>query len=194
MMKRQMGVLVVVTFLLLINSVFAADVYQVDPIHSNVAFRVRHLGVSYVTGKFDKFEGRLTFDGDKLSSLEGTVDTTSIDTAQPNRDEDLRSANFFAVDKFPTMKFQSTKITQTGNTIAVVGNLTIRDITKIVELQGEFGGFVNMGKTKKTGLTLEGEINRRDFGLQFNKLLESGQAMVGDQVKITLELEAASTN
>ena len=193
-MNKKLMLMFVLGVVLVTPQVFAADTYKVDPVHSTVSFRVRHMGISYVTGKFDKFEGELSFDGDKLTGLTGTVDATSINTSNPGRDGHLKSDDFFSADKFPTIKFEGTKITQTGNTIVVVGNLTIRDVTKVVELQGEFGGFANTAKAKKTGLVLEGEINRKDFGLQFNKLLESGQPMVGDQVKITLELEAGSSN
>ena len=189
-MKNQIVAFVFTAFLLVTNTIFASDVYTVDPVHSSVNFKVRHLGVSYVSGKFDKFEGELSFEGNTLTALSGKADVTSIDTAEPKRDGHLQSDDFFSAAKFPAIEFKSIKVTQTGNTVAVVGNLTMRDVTKVVELQGEFGGFADTGKGKKAGLVLEGEINRKDFGLQFNKLLESGQAMVGDQVKITLELEA----
>lgn len=172
---------------------FAADIYTIDPVHSTVGFKARHLGVSYVSGKFDSFEGQLTFDGAQLTGVTGKVNTNSINTANSDRDGHLKSDDFFSAEKFPAITFESTKVTQAENTLAVVGNLTIRDVTKVVVLQGEFGGFADTGKAQKAGLTLGGEINRKDFGLQFNKILDSGQAMVGDQVKITLELEAGSS-
>ncbi len=189
-MKNRIPVVAIAAVFLLATMAFAADVYNVDPVHSTIGFKVRHMGISYVTGKFDKFEGQLTFDGDKLASIEGKVDASSIDTAQAGRDEHLKGDEFFSAAKFPSIDFKTTKVTLVGNVVAVVGNLTIRDVTKVVELQGEFGGFANTEKGKKTGLVLNGEINRKDFGLQFNKLLESGQAMVGDQVQISLEIEA----
>ena len=169
---------------------FAADIYKIDPAHSTVGFKVRHMGISYVSGKFDSFEGALSFDGEMLAGLDGKADAASINTGVANRDDHLRSDDFFSAQKFPAIIFKSTKVTQDGSTIAVVGDLTIRDVTKTVVLQGEFGGFVDTGKGKKAGLVLNGEINRQDFGLAFNKLLETGQAMVGNQVKITLEMEA----
>lgn len=170
--------------------VFAAEIYKTDAVHSMVGFKVRHLGVAYVTGKFDAFDGTLTFDGDTLTAIEGTIDAKSINTANTKRDDHLRGDDFFSADKFPSITFKSTKVTQTGNTVAVVGDLTIRDVTKTVELQGETGGFVIMPEVKKTGLVLEGQINRQDFGLSFIKLLETGQAMVGNDVKLSIEIEA----
>ncbi len=182
---------IIMGILLLGNNLLAADTYQVDTAHSTIGFKVRHLGISYVTGKFDKFEGQLMFDGDQLTSLKGTADTTTINTADSKRDGHLKSDEFFAADKFPTLIFESTKITRTENILSVVGNLTMRGVTKVIVLQGQMGGFANMGPVRKTGLVLEGDINRQDFGLKFNKTLETGQLMVGDQVKISLELEAS---
>ena len=188
-MKKIM-LMFAVGILVTANQVFAADSYTVDPVHSTVSFRVRHLGVSYVTGKFDKFDGKISFEGDTPVGLNGTVDAASINTANANRDGHLKSDDFLAADKFPAITFQSTEVAQSGDSISVTGNLTIRDVTKTIKLQGEFGGFADMGQVRKTGLVLEGEINRKDFGLLFNKLTEAGQIMVGDQVKLTLELEA----
>ena len=189
-MKKKLMFAFIFVIVLAGPPVFAVDIYKVDPAHSTIGFKVRHMGISYVSGKFDTFEGALSFDGDILTGLDGKVDVNSINTAVSNRDDHLKSDDFFSAQKFPTMTFKISKVTQDGSTIAVVGDLTIRGATKIVVLQGEFGGFVDTDKGKKTGVTLEGEINRQDFGLAFNKLLEAGQAMVGNQVKITLELEA----
>lgn len=188
---RFKGFFVFVAALLLTGAnLQAAETFQIDSSHSTIGFKVRHLGISYVTGKFDKFEGQLMFEGDQLTSLKGTADTTTINTADSKRDGHLKSDDFFAADKFPTLIFESTKITRTEGILSVVGNLTMRDVTKVIVLQGQMGGFANMGPVRKTGLVLEGDINRQDFGLKFNKALETGQLMVGDQVKISLELEA----
>lgn len=181
---------IVVALMLTVSPAFAADVYHVDSSHSNIGFKVRHMGISYVTGKFDQFQGKLSFDGDQLTAISGTAVASSINTAQAMRDEHLKKDDFFNAAQFPVITFESIKVTQNGNQVSVVGNLTIRDATKVVVLQGELGGFADAGKGKKTGLVLEGEINRKDFGLQFNKLLETGAAMVGDQVKIMLDIEA----
>ena len=168
------------------------DVYKIDGAHSTIGFRIKHLGISFVNGKFDKFDGQLTFEGEKLVSIEGTVEANSINTANEKRDTHLKSDDFFGAEQFPTIKFKSTKVTQEGSKLGIVGELTIRDVTKIVEFQGEFGGLVYMENMKvhKAGVTLEGQINRQDFNLKFNKVLESGQAIVGNDVMIDLELEA----
>ena len=170
----------------------AEEIYTVDGSHSNLGFKVKHLGISYVTGKFGKFDGKITLEGDQLTSVEGTVDVASIDTAETKRDEHLKSDDFFSADKFPQISFKSTKVTQEGSKLGVVGELTIRDVTKTVVLQGEWGGkaFVSAWNVHKAGLVLEGQINRKDFGLSFSQLLETGQAIVGDDIWITIELEA----
>ena len=180
------------------QSVWAGETYSLDAAHSNVGFKIRHLGISDVKGKFDKFEGNLSFNGDKLESLNGTVNIDSINTAEPQRDAHLKSDDFFSAEKFPVMKFKSTKITQVGNTIAVVGELTIRDVTKVVILNGEWRGFadieMNGMNIHKTGLVLETEINRKDFGLAFNAFNGAGQAIVADKVFMTIELEGNLQN
>lgn len=171
---------------------FAAETYKVDAVHSTIGFKVRHLGVSYVTGKFDTFNGVLTFDGETLTAIEGVADVNSINTANSGRDEHLKQDDFFSAGQFPSITFKSTKVTQTGSIVAVVGDLTIRDVTKTVVLQGELGGFAEIKGVKKTGLVLNGEINRQDYGLSFNKLLETGQAVVSNEIKVMLEVEADS--
>ncbi|PIQ90017.1 MAG: hypothetical protein COV72_00095 [Candidatus Omnitrophica bacterium CG11_big_fil_rev_8_21_14_0_20_42_13] len=180
------------------QGVWANEIYNLDNAHSNVGFKIRHLGISDVKGKFDKFDGKLVFSGNELVSLEGAVDVNSINTAEPKRDEHLKSDDFFSVEKFPAMKFRSTKITQNGDKISVVGELTIRDVTKIVILNGEWRGFadieMNEMSVHKTGLVLETEINRKDFGLAFNALNGVGQAIVADKVFMTIELEGNLQN
>ncbi len=163
--------------------------YNVDPVHSNVAFKVRHMMISNVKGQFDKFSGSFEYDEKTktLKSLTGKVDVNSINTKNSMRDADLKSANFFDVVKYPSISFKLTKID--GDT--AYGQLTIHGVTKEVKMELDLSGqtITDPWGNTRTGLSLSGKINRKDFGLKYNKLLETGGVMVGDEVKISVELE-----
>lgn len=169
-----------------------AGTWTIDPIHSEVGFSVRHLMVSKIKGVFEKFEGAITVAEDPLvSSVQVTIDVTSINTREENRDNHLRSADFFKADEHPSITFSSTSVTAKGNDYAVTGDLTIKGTTKPVTLDLEFNG-VNgdpWGGTR-AGFTATTEINRSDFGIDISMPLDGGGVVVGEKVKITLEVEA----
>jgi polyisoprenoid-binding protein YceI len=169
-----------------------AGTWTIDPVHSEVGFSVRHLMVSKIKGGFEKFEGAITVGEDALASaVEASIDVTSINTREPNRDAHLRSADFFEVDKYPAITFTSTGIEPKGGDYAVTGDLTIKGVTKSVVLELEFNG-VNgdpWGGTR-AGFTAETEISRSDFGVDIQLPLDGGGVVVGDKIKITLEIEA----
>jgi polyisoprenoid-binding protein YceI len=167
-------------------------VWNVDPSHSTVGFVARHLMISKVRGRFDSFAGTVTIAEDPLhSSVEATVDLASIDTGDAGRDEHLRGADFFRVDPHPTMTFRSTDIRADGDHYVLAGDLTIRDVTRPVEFELEFDGVSQdpWGGTR-AGFTAQAEVNRKDWGLEWNVALETGGVLVGDKVKIQLEIEA----
>ena len=169
-----------------------AGTYHVDASHSEVGFAVRHLGLSKVRGRFEKFEGTVTVAEDRLaSSVTATVEMTSINTNDAQRDGHLRSNDFFAIDEFPQMTFASTGLTSSGGDFELAGDLTIRGVTKPVVFELEFGGVDTdpWGNTR-LGFSAETEINRKDFGMEWNTVLESGGLLVGEKVKIHLEVEA----
>lgn len=183
------------TALVAIPSLALAAQWNLDGSHSEVSFKIRHLGISTVVGNFHDFTGDLEFDPDDLSSFsaEATVQTASVDTDNEDRDNHLRSEDFFNVEKFPTMTFASTKVTDVkDNSFKLHGDLTIHGVTKAVVFDVDFNGVVNdpWGNTK-TGLSAETKINRKDFGLTWNKALEAGGLVVGEDVTIMLEIEAA---
>lgn len=168
------------------------EVYQLDPPHSTLGFKVPHLGISSVTGKLKNFEGQLKFSGEQLVSAEAVIESSSIFTDNDKRDDHLRADDFLSSAKFPKIKFKSTKVNQNGKELVITGNLTIRDITKPIVLKGKLGGKVHipMWKVHKTGLQLQGKINRQEFGLKFKKFLGTGEAMVGNEVTLNIEIEA----
>src|SRR5574341_1753243 len=167
--------------------------YQIDPVHSSAYFSVRHLMVSNVRGEFDKVTGKVIYDSKNLkaSSVEATIDATSINTHEPKRDDHLKSPDFFDVAKFPTLTFKSKKVEKAGKgKLRVTGDLTIRGVTRevVLDVEGPVPE-VKMGPNVKSGASASTTINRKDLGLMWNLALESGGWAVGDEVKITLEIE-----
>ena len=170
----------------------APDTYKIDPVHSVVSFKVRHL-FSYVTGKFTKFEGTFTVDADAVpsSTVTATVQTASVDTANPKRDEDLKSGNFFDATKFPEITFKSKSVKSTGTDKAdVTGDFTMHGVTKELTLHAQFLGKGKGMKGEVSGWHLTSDpIKRSDYGLNWNHAIE-GTQVVGDDVEITIDIEA----
>ncbi len=169
-----------------------AGTWSVDAAHSRVGFVVRHLMVAKVRGHFSDFAAEISINEDKLlSSVSATVKADSITTSDESRDAHLRSADFFEVDKYPTLSFQSTKVEENGSDYTLYGDLTIHGVTKPVAFDLEFDGVaVDPWGNTKAGFTAETEISRKEFGLEWNAALETGGVVVGDKVKIQLEIEA----
>jgi polyisoprenoid-binding protein YceI len=170
-----------------------AGTWAIDPSHSSVEFVVRHLVVSKVKGRFGTFEGTISIDpaDPHASAVEVSIQTTSIDTGDEQRDAHLRASDFFSADEHPTMTFRSTTVRPSGSDYEVDGELTIKGVTKPVTLSLEYNGTSPdpWGGTR-AGFSAETEINRRDFGLDFDVKLDTGGALVGEKIKIQLEVEA----
>jgi polyisoprenoid-binding protein YceI len=168
-------------------------VYDLDAAHTHVGFFVRHLMVAKVRGSFTSFSGTITIAEDPLqSSVDVSIDTASIDTRDRDRDAHLRSADFFDVEQFPTMRFKSTSMAPArGNRWVVDGELTIRDVTQAVRLDVEFEG-VAMDPWGGTRIAFEAttQIDREDFGLRWNQPLAAGGVLVGREITIDIEAEA----
>jgi polyisoprenoid-binding protein YceI len=168
-------------------------VWRVDPAHSKVGFAVKHMGVATVRGEFGEFEGSLEIGDDiATSKAAGSVRAASVDTNQEPRDEHLRSADFFEVEKFPELTFTSTKIEQVDEeTVKITGDLTMHGETHPIELEAELGGVETgpEGETR-TGLEVTGQLSRSDWGMKFNAALGSGNVVVSDKVKLTLDIAA----
>jgi polyisoprenoid-binding protein YceI len=167
--------------------------YTIDPAHSKVLFKVKHLGISSVTGRFKKFSGSYDFDQKKPGVAKATakIDTASIDTDVEKRDTHLRSADFLDVQKYPEIAFVSKEVKENGNgKLKIVGDLTIHGVTRPVVLDAELGGVVkDPGGNERSAFTASTVINRKDFGLTWNKALETGGLLVGEEVQISLEVE-----
>jgi polyisoprenoid-binding protein YceI len=171
---------------------YTAGSWTIDPVHSEVGFAVRHMMVSKVRGKFKVFSGDIVTGESPLeSSVTATIDLSSIDTGNEDRDNHLRSADFFEVDAHKAMTFRSTRVRRDGEDYLVDGELTLKSITKPISLRLELGGFGPdpFGGTR-AGFTAIGELKRSDFGVDFNAVLEAGGVVVGDRVDVYLEIEA----
>lgn len=172
--------------LAMLASMALSGQYVLDNSHTSVVFKVKHLMISNVPGEFNSFDGSFTVEKGKLTALNGIVDVDTIDTGIEKRDNHLRSADFFDVKKYPKMTLQMVKL----NGDELTAYLTIKGIKKLVEFDYEFGGEADdPWGNHRAGFTLEGKISRKDFGLKWNKALETGGFVVGDTVKITIEVE-----
>ena len=171
--------------------------YEVDPSHTQVMFKVRHMGISTVTGRFGRFAGTFAYDPEDpaASWLTATIDAASIDTDNDRRDNHLRSPDFFAADSYPTLTFQSSRVEPTGEgRLRVAGDLSIRGVTRPVVLDVALeGAALGQEGRPMTGWTAEATINRMDYGLRWNRLTEAGGWVVADEVRILLEVEARAT-
>jgi len=180
------------TFLMATSA--AAAPYSVDPSHTEVGFSIKHLMISNVKGRFNKFAGTFDFDPTKnqLNNIQVEIDTASIDTNEPDRDKHLRSNDFFGVEKYPKMTFKSDKVEYAGDKpVKTIGTLKIRDKSKTVTLDLDFHGTVtDAWGNNKVAFTAATKINRKDFGITWNKALDKGGVTVGDEVSISIEGQA----
>lgn len=167
--------------------------WKIDPSHSEIQFKVKHLVISTVTGSFDSHEGTIEAEGDDFDNAEAafTADIDSISTNSEDRDQHLKSDDFFNAEDYPRLKFKSTNFEKVGDgKYRVTGEMTIRDITREIELDAVHGGTVTdpYGQTK-AGFKLTGSINRKEFGLSWSAVTEAGNVVVGDEVKLQLNAQ-----
>jgi len=169
--------------------------WNIDPSHTSVEFAVRHLAISTVRGRFKKVTGTLetTTDG-QLTAVQAAVDAASIDTADAQRDTHLRSGDFLEAERYPVLAFQSTRVAPRGEgRYLVTGNLTIRDQTRAVSLEVETSKpITDPWGNLKAGATASGTLNRKDWGVTWNQVLELGALLVGEEVRFTIDVEAAA--
>jgi polyisoprenoid-binding protein YceI len=175
------------------RSAVPTGIWRVDPAHSSVQFAVKHMGIATVRGKFTRFEGTLDV-GEELSSSKayGKVDVSSIDTDEPDRDAHLRSADFFDVEHYPEITYESTRVVPLDrDSSTVYGNLTMHGVTKEVRLEVAVEGTdTDPWGNERVGLAASGTLKRSDFDMKFNQALGSGNMLVGDKVTISLDISA----
>lgn len=172
----------------------ATSTWQIDPQHSSAQFAVRHMSISTVRGAFSKITGTLVLDDKDVakSTVEVSIDVSTVDTREPDRDKDLRSDRFFDVAHFPTMTFKSKKVEQAGpGKLKVAGDLTIRGTTKevVLDVDGPAAPVKDPWGNARTAVTATTKVNRQDFGVKWNATLDGGGVVVGDDVNITIDVE-----
>jgi polyisoprenoid-binding protein YceI len=172
----------------------ATTTWNLDPVHSVAEFKVKHMMISNVKGQFTGIKGMLTLDEANVidSYVEASIEAASINTRDPQRDAHLKSADFFDVDKFPSLSFKSTRVSRAGDgELAVTGNLTIHGITRnvVFTVEGPTPPAKDPWGNTRLGLSASTKINRKDFGLTWNAALETGGILLGDEVTITLEVQ-----
>jgi polyisoprenoid-binding protein YceI len=167
--------------------------WAIDPLHSEISFKVKHLVVTTLTGKFDQFEGSLETSNDDFSnaSINFSAQVASVNTGNADRDSHLKSDDFFNAESFPKLTFQSTAFTKTSdNRYKLSGNITLRNVTKPIELDVEYGGtMVDPWGQTKAGFEINGVVKRKEFGLKWDAVTEAGGAVVSDVVKLHLNVQ-----
>ncbi len=170
--------------------------WNVDPDHSTVEFRVAHMVVSKTTGRFMDYAGFVEMDAEAgtVKAIEATIKTSSVNTNHEKRDAHLRNADFFDVEQYPTMTFKMKSYKKTQEGYMALGDLTLHGVTREITLAGHYNGVAKdpWGNTR-AGFSAEGKLNRKDFGMVWNKTLDSGGLVVGDEVQIRLEIECIKT-
>jgi polyisoprenoid-binding protein YceI len=192
MIKRLMSSSVLALALLMPLAVSAAT-YEIDPAHTSVQFSVRHMMISNVRGEFTKLSGKVVGDAAKPTetTVEATIDATSIDTRNEKRDEHLRSPDFLDTAKFPTLTFKSTKVEKAGDVWKVAGDLTLHGVTKpvVLDVTNLTPPMKDPWGNTRIGAQATTKISRQDFGIVFNKTLDGGGVLVGDEIAITIDVE-----
>ena len=173
------------------TAALSTGTWTIDPVHSAVGFSVRHLMVSKVRGEFERFSGAIEVAADGTASVRAEVAVDSVNTRNEQRDTHIKSADFFDVENHPVATFSSTAVRQSGDRFVLDGDFTLKGVTKPISLDLEFNG-VNpgMGHGEVAGFEASVVLNRKDFGIDIDMPLETGGAVVGDKVTITLEIEA----
>jgi polyisoprenoid-binding protein YceI len=191
-MKVTRIILIGVMAGLVSTSVLALDTYKVDPAHSSINFTIEHMVINTVHGRFNQFEGSLVVDPEKNNALKeasATIQAKSIDTGISKRDDHLRSADFFGAEKFPTITFEGSEVKQEGNDQVLVGKFTMHGVTKEIALPFKLKGPISAMGGTRLGFEVTTKLNRKDFGLTYNKVLEAGGLMLGEEVAIQINAE-----
>jgi polyisoprenoid-binding protein YceI len=175
------------------STVVPTGTWKVDPAHSNVGFAVKHMGIATVRGEFGEFEGTLEIGADlSTAKAYGTVKAASVDTSEAQRDDHLRSPDFFDAEQYPELSFESTRIEALDDEeFRITGKLTIHGITNEVVLHADYQGTdVDPWDNQRVGLEVTGQLSRGDYGMKFNQALGSGNMLVGDKIKLELDISA----
>jgi polyisoprenoid-binding protein YceI len=190
---QRIGIASAIALLTSLSALAQTSTWNIDPAHSTAQFTVRHLAISNVTGNFTKVTGSVVLNEKDItqSQVSASIDVSSVDTRVEARNKDLKSPNFFDVEKYPTIEFKSKRIVNDGGKLQVIGDLTIHGTTREVALDvdGPTPELADPWGNSRRGISATTTINRKDFNLMYNNLLKTGEAVVGDNVKIQIDAE-----
>jgi polyisoprenoid-binding protein YceI len=181
----------VLTSFCLSSGVRAADSYKIDPTHTVVGFSVKHMVINKVKGRFTEFSGTVVLESNAIQQAKGIIESKSVDTGIAARDTDLRSASFFDVTKYPTITFTSKRVEKRGEDTVLIGDYTMHGVTKELALPFTLSGPIkDPWGNRRIGFEARAKLNRKDFGLTYNKALETGGLVVGEDIEIEINAEA----
>ena len=190
---QRIGIVSAIALLTSLSALAQTSTWNIDPAHSTAQFTVRHLAISNVTGNFTKVTGSVVLNEKDItqSQVSASIDVSSVDTRVEARDKDLKSPNFFDVEKYPTIDFKSKRIVSGGGKLQMIGDLTIHGTTREITLDvdGPTPELADPWGNSRRGISATTTINRKDFNLMYNNLLKTGEAVVGDNVKIQIDAE-----
>jgi polyisoprenoid-binding protein YceI len=190
---QRIGIVSAIALLASLSALAQTSTWNIDPAHSTAQFTVRHLAISNVTGNFTKVTGTIVLNEKDItqSQVSASIDVSSVDTRVDARNKDLKSPNFFDIEKYPTIEFKSKRIVNDGGKLQVIGDLTIHGTTREVTLDvdGPTPELADPWGNSRRGISATTTINRKDFNLMYNNLLKTGEAVVGDNVKIQIDAE-----
>ena len=193
MRNKTLSGLTAATFLLLSHA-NAADNYKIDPAHTSVGFSVRHMGVSNVKGHFDEFAGSVVLDNGSIKEATATIQVKSVNTGIEKRDNHLRTADFFEAAKYPEITFKSKRVEKSGDQTVLIGDFTMRGVTKELRVPVTVSGPIKDPQgNSRIGLEAKTTVNRKDYGMKFNAVMETGGVMVGEEVTIEINAEAVKS-
>ena len=191
MMQTKTIIGISVTALLTLSHAAAADHYKIDRAHTSVGFSVRHMAVSNVKGHFDEFVGSLVLDNGSIQEATAAIQVKSVNTGIEKRDNHLRTADFFEAAKYPEITFKTKKVEKSGDQTILIGDFTMRGVTKELRLPVTLSGPVKDPQgNMRIGLEAKAKVNRKDYGMKFNAVMETGGLMVGDEVTLDINAEA----
>jgi polyisoprenoid-binding protein YceI len=177
---------------LLLGSVaYATDTYNIDPAHTSIGFSVRHLGLNNVKGQFKEFAGVIVLDDGRIAEARGTIQVKSVDTGVQQRDNHLRTADFFDATNYPTITFKTKRIEMTGGQIVMISDFTMRGVTKELRLPAKLAGpSKDPWGNLRIGLEAKTKLNRKDYGINYHQVIETGVLAVGEEVELEINAEA----
>ena len=169
----------------------AADLYKIDPVHSSIIFSIRHLGINNVTGRFKEFEGTISLDNGTITEANGTVQVKSVDTGVQKRDEHLLTADFFDAANYPTITFKTKQVARSGDQLILIADFTMHGVTKELRLPAKLSGPIKDPRGgMRLGLEAKTQLNRKDYGIKYHQVLETGALAIGEEVALEINAEA----